>query len=165
MNNMPEWRYAIVAIVLILALLTSDAAAVQKQGPVIAESRIEVQAIVRDIDLEKRTVTLAMPNSSLRTFVVDDRVKRFDKVQCGDVVKATYNQAKYVPLCKTKVKPNVTAAESLTRGPARSSLRVSALGRLLLWRQSNGLPLTITVSLSECLTALCGMLLSGILAT
>jgi hypothetical protein len=89
MNNIPEWRLAIVAIVSSLALLTADAAAVQKKGPVIAESKVEVQAIVKDIDLEKRTGTLAMPHDSLRAFVVDDRVKRFDKVQRGDVVKAT----------------------------------------------------------------------------
>ena len=94
MNHIPEWRFAIVAIVSSLALLTSGAAADEKQGTVIAESKVEVQAIVKEIDLEKRTVTLAMPDGSLQTFVVDDGVKRFDKVQRGDVVKATYNQRK-----------------------------------------------------------------------
>ena len=45
-------------------------------------------------------------------FVVDDRVKRFDKVQRGNVVKATINQAKMLTLRKMKVKPNITVEET-----------------------------------------------------
>jgi hypothetical protein len=86
----------------------------KNEGTVIAESKTEEQAIVRDIDLKTR-----MPNGSLKTLYVDELVSRFDKIQPGDVVKTTYSEAVTVKLRKTKIKPGIKVEESLTRDSAK----------------------------------------------
>lgn len=98
-----------------------------KNGTVIAESKTEEQAIVRDIDLEKRELTLAMPNGSLITLVVDEQVTRFDKIQRGDVVRTTYSEAVSVKLRKTRTVPEVKVEESLTREPDKIKPAVKSL--------------------------------------
>jgi|OpeIllAssembly_1097287.scaffolds.fasta_scaffold82841_2 hypothetical protein len=98
-----------------------------KNGTVIAESKTEEQAIVREINPEKRTLTLAMPNGALKTLVVDEQVTRFDKIQLGDVVKTTYSEAVSVRLRKTKIEPGVKVEESLTREPDKIKPAVKTL--------------------------------------
>jgi len=100
-----------------LALYAADKDTSRKTGTVIAESKIEEHAIVRDIDLKTRTLTLAMSNGSLKTVIVDERVKRFDTIKPGDMVKTTYREAVSVMLRKTKIKPGVKVEESLSRDP------------------------------------------------
>jgi hypothetical protein len=97
------------------SLCAADGDAIKSNGTVIAESKTEEQAIVRDIDLKTRKLTLAMANGSLKTLFVDELVKRFDKIQPGDVVKTTYSEAIAVKLRKTKIKPGVKVEDSLTR--------------------------------------------------
>jgi len=94
---------------------------------VVAESKTEEQAVVREINPEKRTLTLAMPNGSLQTLVVDEQVTRFDKIQRGDVVKTTYSEAVSVRLRKTKIEPGVKVEESLTREPDKVKPAVKTL--------------------------------------
>jgi hypothetical protein len=111
------------AAVLILAgslfLHAAEGDTGKNEGTVIAESKTEEQAIVRDIDLKTRKLVLAMPNGSLKTLYVDELVSRFDKIQPGDVVKTTYSEAVTVKLRKTKIKPGIKVEESLTRDSAK----------------------------------------------
>jgi len=111
-----------------LPLFAADTEPTENRGTVIAESKTEEQVIVRDIDLKTRKLTLAMPNGSLKTLYVDELVKRFDKIQIGDLVKATYTNAVSVKLRKTKIEPGVKVEESLTSDsvndkPAGKSMR------------------------------------------
>lgn len=90
-----------------------------KRGTVISESKVEDQAIVRDIDYKKRTLTVTMPNGALKTFVIDKSVKRFDHIKPNDVIKTTYTEAVTVKLRKVKIKPEVKVEESTSKDPEK----------------------------------------------
>ena len=105
-------------LVLPAVALTAEepaAAAPQKKGKVIAEVKAAESAVVKAIDLEKRTLTLAMPDGKDRTFVIDRKVRKLDQVKVGDVVSARYREAVTVRLKKTKVAPGVSVGEAVTR--------------------------------------------------
>jgi len=89
-----------------------------KKGKVIAEVVVVDHAVVKAVDQQKRTVTLAMADGRERTFVVDKKVTKFDQVKVGDVVKASYREAISVKLKKTKTTPSTTVGEKLTRDTA-----------------------------------------------
>jgi hypothetical protein len=109
------------------SLWAADGDISAKNGTVIAESKTEEQAIVRDIDPEKRELTLAMPNGALITLVVDEQVTRFDKIRRGDVVRTTYSEAVSVKLRKTRTVPEVKVEESLSREPDKVKPAVKSL--------------------------------------
>jgi len=119
--------FALVVMTCSLALHAADGDTVRQPGTVIAESKTEDQAVVRDINREKRTLTLAMPNGALKTFVVDEQVKRFATILPGDIVRTTYSDSITVALRKTKIEPGVKVEESLSpdldNGLAGKSLR------------------------------------------
>ena len=103
-----------------IALHAADGDIVKKNGTVIAESKIEDQAVVREINPEKRTLTLAMPNGALKTFIVDEQVKRFETILPGDIVRTTYSDSITVALRKTKIEPGVKVEESQSLDPGNA---------------------------------------------
>jgi len=109
--------FALAIMTCSLTLYAADSDIVRMPGTVIAESKTEDQAVVRDINLEKRTLTLAMPNGTLKTFIVDEQVKRFETILPGDIVRTTYSDSITVSLRKTKIKPGVKVEESLSPDP------------------------------------------------
>ncbi len=111
--------FVVAIMVAAVSLYAADADSSKRKGTIVAETKVEGTAVVRNIDLEKRKLTLAMPNGALKTFVIDERVKRFDKIQPGDVVNMTYSEAVTVKLRKTKIKPGVTVEASLTPDPEK----------------------------------------------
>ena len=86
-----------------------------KKGRVVAETMVVENATVKAIDMDKRTVTLAMPDGKERTFVIDKRVKKLNQVKVGDVVKATYYEAVSIKINKTKVPSKVTVEGAVAR--------------------------------------------------
>ncbi len=87
----------------------------KKKGKVIAETMIAEHAIVKAVDMDKRTLTLTMPDGKERTFVIDKRVKKLGQVKPGDVVTARYHEAVSVKLNKTKVPSGVTVEGTVAR--------------------------------------------------
>jgi hypothetical protein len=86
-----------------------------KKGRVVAETMIAEHAVVKAVDMDKRTLTLTMADGKERTFVIDKRVKKLGQVKVGDVVKATYYEAVSVKLNKTKVPSEVTVEGTVGR--------------------------------------------------
>jgi hypothetical protein len=65
--------------------------------------------------MDKRKLTLTMPDGKDRTFVIDKMVKKLGEVKVGDVVKATYYEAVSVKLNKTKVPEGMTVEGAVVR--------------------------------------------------
>jgi hypothetical protein len=82
---------------------------------VVAETVVTENAVVKAIDMETRTITLAMVDGKERTFVVDKSVKRLGAVKVGDTVKARYREALSVRITKTKVNPDVKVEATAER--------------------------------------------------
>ncbi len=87
----------------------------KKKGRVVAETMVAEHAVVKAVDMDKRTLTLTMPDGKERTFVIDKRVKRLGEVKPGDVVTARYREAVSVKLNKTKVPEGVTVEGTVAR--------------------------------------------------
>ncbi len=85
------------------------------KGRVVAETMIAEHAVVKAVDLNKRTLTLTMSDGKDRTFVIDKRVKKLGQVKPGDVVTARYHEAVSVKLNKTKVPAGVTVEGTVAR--------------------------------------------------
>jgi hypothetical protein len=100
-----------------LAAFTADEkpAPKKQKGRVIAEVKVFENAIVKAVDLEKRTVTLEKADGKQQEFVIDKKVKKLDKVEVGDIVKVSYQEAITVRLKKSRVTPNVMVDESAAR--------------------------------------------------
>lgn len=100
-----------------LALFATDEKPVpqKKKARTIAELKVIEQATVKAVDMKKRMVTLELADGSLRELVVDNRVKKLDKVEVGDTVKVNYKEAITVRLKKTRVEPNITVEETAAR--------------------------------------------------
>lgn len=78
-----------------------------KKGRVVAETRITGNAVVKALDLDKRSITLVLSNGKEQTFVVDKAVRKLGEVKVGDTVKASYHEAVSIKINKTKVAPGV----------------------------------------------------------
>jgi Cu/Ag efflux protein CusF len=87
----------------------------KKKGRVVAETMIAEHAVVKAVDMDKRTLTLTMADGKERTFVIDKRVKKLGQVKAGDVVTARYREAVSVKLNKTKVPEGVTVETAVKR--------------------------------------------------
>jgi len=81
----------------------------QKKGRVVSEKMVAENAVVKAIDMKKRTVTLLLADGKEHVFVVDKRAKKLGQVKVGDMVNATYYEAVSVKINKTKVVPGVKA--------------------------------------------------------
>lgn len=87
----------------------------KKKGKVIAELIVEEAALVKAIDLQKRTVTLETSTSKGLTIEVNKRVKKLDQVKVGDTVKLTYYESVAVRPMKVKTTPGVVVEEAVVR--------------------------------------------------
>ncbi|HJV65786.1 MAG TPA: hypothetical protein VJ550_08635 [Geomonas sp.] len=72
------------------------------KGKVIAQATVSATADVKAVDLEKRTITLQLPDGKEETFLVGKAVKRLGQVKAGDTVKIRYHEAISVKILKTK---------------------------------------------------------------
>jgi len=106
---------AILALPLASLAADEQPAPQKKKGTVIAELKVLENAVVKAVDMKNRTVTLEMADGKLQEFVLDKRVKKLDKVEVGDVVKASYKEAVTVRLKKTKSTPTVSVEQSASR--------------------------------------------------
>lgn len=87
----------------------------KKKARTIAELKVIEHATVKAVDLKKRMVTLELADGTLHELVVDNKVKKLDKVEVGDTVKVNYQEAITVRLKKTKVEPSISIDESAAR--------------------------------------------------
>ena len=87
----------------------------EKEGKVVAQTMVEEHAIVKAIDMKKRTVTLQMSDGRERTLVVDKAVKKLGEVKVGDTVKASYREAVSVKINKVKVAPGAKVETAIKR--------------------------------------------------
>jgi hypothetical protein len=106
---------AVLAMPVLVLAADEKPAAAQKEGRVVAETMVAKHATVKAIDMDKRTVTLEMPDGKERMFVIDKRVKKLNQVKVGDTVKATYYEAVSVKINKTKVPSGVTVEGAIGR--------------------------------------------------
>jgi len=98
----------------------------KKKARTIAEMKVIEHAIVKAVDMKKRMVTLEMADGTTHELVVDNKVKKLDKVEVGDTVKVNYKEAITVRLKKTKVEPSITVDESAARDQASVKPKGSA---------------------------------------
>ena len=89
----------------------------KKKGKVIQELMVEQSALVKAIDLKKRTVTISRADGTDVTLEVGKQVKKLDQVKVGDLVKTAYYESVSVRLKKTRVDPSVTVEEAVERDP------------------------------------------------
>lgn len=77
---------------------------------------IEMEAKVEAVDYKKREIVLRGSTGDLRTITAGDEAKRFDEIEVGDTVKAsfqTYLQAEFrEPTADEKATPLVILAEA-----------------------------------------------------
>jgi hypothetical protein len=92
----------------------------QDQGKVVAEETVAESAVVKAVDVENRTVTLALTDGTWETFPVDPSFTRLNEVKPGDIVNARYTEAVSVKLNKTRV-PTGMSVESKA-SPAQNSV-------------------------------------------
>jgi hypothetical protein len=93
--------------------------------------KITLTAVVREIDLGRREVTLEGPLGNVSTFRVDKRVERLDEVKVGDQVKVEYLAAVSAelrpPTAEEKANPFVildATGMSSPGAPAASDMRM-----------------------------------------
>lgn len=72
------------------------------KGKVIAQTTVSATAEVKAVDLEKRTITLQLPDGKEETFVAGKGVKKLNQVKVGDTVKIKYHEAISVKILKMK---------------------------------------------------------------
>jgi hypothetical protein len=112
---------AIICAAAIFALSSAAQAADPKPAPqenkekVIAELLAESTAIVKAVDLKKRTVTLETATDKNLVLEVGEQVKKLDQVKVGDTVKTTYYESIAVRPMKVKTAPSTTVEEALVR--------------------------------------------------
>jgi len=92
-----------------------DPAPQKTRGRIVTETMVAEHAVVKAVDMDKRTLTLTMPDGKECTFVIDKKVKKLGQVKVGDVVTARYHEAVSVKLNKTKVPAGVTVEETVAR--------------------------------------------------
>ena len=92
-----------------------------KKGRVVAAAMITGSAVVKAVDLDKRTITLLLSNGKEQTFVVDKAVRKLGEVKVGDTVTASYQEAVSVKINKTKVAPGVK--EEVAIKPDKKSVK------------------------------------------
>lgn len=85
------------------------------EGKVIAGNAVVQRAEVKAIDLQKRQITLLMPDGTQQTFYVDPAVQRLGEVQAGDTIRMTYVEAVSVKLNKVRVPSGVRVEQTLVR--------------------------------------------------
>ena len=98
----------------------------KKKGRTIAELKVIEHATVKAVDMKTRTVTIETSDGKQHELVLDNRVKKLDKVEVGDTVKVNYKEAITVRLKKTKVEPSITVDESAARDKASVKPKGSA---------------------------------------
>jgi len=98
----------------------------KKKARTVAELKVIEHAIVKAVDLKTRMVTLELSDGSTHELVVDNKVKKLDKVEVGDTVKVNYQEAITVRLKKTKVEPSITVDETAARDKASVKPKGSA---------------------------------------
>lgn len=99
----------------------------QAPGLVITEV-VAVTAKVQDIDLQKRSLTLLLPEGRTMTVKVGDSVQNFDQIQKGDRLVAKYCDSVALFLRKSRAKPEmdeVTMAEVAPRGQKPAGMVVN----------------------------------------
>lgn len=106
---------AILALPLSCLAAGESTAPQKKKGNVIAELKIAENAVVKAVDMKTRTVTLEMADGTQQEFVLDKNVKKLDKVEVGDIVKASYKEAVTVRLKKTRSTPTISVDQSTVR--------------------------------------------------
>jgi len=73
--------------------------------PIHVSEKITMKATVEAIDPTGRTVTLKGPKGNLKTFQVDESVKRFNEVKVGDEITATYFESVALEVRKAGSEP------------------------------------------------------------
>lgn len=74
-------------------------------------------ATVQAVDSAKRTVTLKMPDGTVKTFKLGKEVRNFDQIKVGDQVKTTYVDELTVFLRKADVPPSAEEVTNVMLAP------------------------------------------------
>ena len=115
-------KYSLEKFGMVLFGLLFAAAAVAEQkeeGQYLVKEKwdlVKIHAMVKDVDLEKRAVTLVGPEGELVTVTAGDKVNRLKEVKVGDLVAAefwTYMMAEFRgPTAEEKAVPLVVLSEA-----------------------------------------------------
>jgi hypothetical protein len=106
----------VITVGLSLALAGAALAADPAKKELHLSDKVIVKATVDAIDHANRMVTLKGPKGNLMTFPVDENVARFDAVEVGDEVTATYYESVALEIRKPGAPP---APDSLAVGAAK----------------------------------------------
>jgi hypothetical protein len=87
-----------------------------KPGAVVAES-VTVTAAIEAVDVQKRVITLKMPDGAVRAFKVGKEVKNFDQIKAGDKVKTTYFESIAIFVRKSSEKAGAAEVETVGVAP------------------------------------------------
>jgi hypothetical protein len=105
-----------VAITVALATTTTNSVAMQEQKPLSTSESVTAKATVEAIDKTNRIVTLKGPKGNLVMVKADPSVKRFDELNVGDVVTATYTESIAVKVRKPGEADPDKNSETVTPG-------------------------------------------------
>ncbi len=116
---------AVMALPLFAFAADEKPAPAEKKGRVVSEKMVVANAEVKAIDMEKRSITLLLPDGKEKSFVVDKAVRKLNQVKVGDTVKVGYYEAVSVKINKTKVAPG-TSTETVVM-PDEKSVKPSGI--------------------------------------
>ncbi len=88
----------------------------EKPGALVVDE-VTVTAVVKAVDHEKRTVTLALPGGETKTFTVPKEAVNFPQVQVGDEVKAGYIQSVGIFVHGPNEKPDAAELTTVALAP------------------------------------------------
>jgi hypothetical protein len=105
------------------------------QSEIMVES-VQYPATVQAMDNGLRTITLVLPDGTVKTYKAGPNLKNFDKIQPGETVKATVTDKLAVYGLENGRLPDGTTAEAL--GVSGKVLQVDPSYRLLTVQFPNG---------------------------
>jgi hypothetical protein len=88
--ELSHWIPAVLLVMLALVLLSSPVFAEEQQGGEVRAAAVQVEAVITDIDLKNREITMRLPGGAFVTMTAGEEAKRLEEFAVGDAIVATY---------------------------------------------------------------------------
>jgi hypothetical protein len=112
--------FAVASLCLLTPLPKSHAQAISPDKGIDDVEVVAVTAVVDNIDLEKRRVTLTLDDGKTKTYKVDKSAVNLDQVRVGDHVKMTYTEELMVTVNKSGETPGAASIGTVNLAPKGS---------------------------------------------
>lgn len=98
MNMKMNFGVALAPLVFLITACCAQAQDPQERTPVAVSQAVTLRATIVAIDKDNRILTLRGPRGQLVDIKADERIRRFDELNVGDVISATYSESVAVRL-------------------------------------------------------------------